>query len=337
MQSTHAFRVLPVVIVLAAPLVAQTRVRIASAGEWFYHAAAGRRLAQLEVGAVLEQGAAQGEWIEATLDGWIFAASVGPSAVRGFDLQVTRAPSENLRAAPDSTVLARLTVGFGLSRVEARGRWVHVRRRGWVRRAAVAPVPASSSASGGLTPGRRPGVTADSGAGVPVDVARVQAARATALYRAPDTMQDARLAANAPLRVLGRSGDWTRVALEGWVKTDDLRSAPPGVLVGVSAAEVRAEPDRYVGQTLRWTVQAISLRPADDLRPDIPEGARYLLARGPLPERGFVYVVVPEAKRAAVEALGPLATVQITARVRVGRGRYLGNPVVDLIALEVQP
>ena len=109
------------------------------------------------------------------------------------------------------------------------------------------------------------------------------------------------------------------------------------MLVGVSAAELRAEPDRYVGQTLRWTLQIIALRTADDLRPDIPDGATYLLARGPMPERGFVYVVVPDANRAAVEALSPLATVQITARVRAGRSRFVGNPVVDLVSLEVQP
>jgi hypothetical protein len=37
-----------------------------------------------------------------------------------------------------------------------------------------------------------------------------------------------------------------------------------------------------------------------------------------------------------VEALAPLATVQITARVRAGRSRFVGYPVVDLVSLEVQ-
>jgi hypothetical protein len=165
----------------------------------------------------------------------------------------------------------------------------------------------------------------------------MQAARSTTLYRAPDATSDATVGANAPLKVLGRAGEWTRVALEGWVKTADLQSAPAGVLIGVSAAELRAEPERYVGVTLRWTLQTIALRTADDLRPDIPDGATYLLARGPLPERGFVYVVVPPSKRAAVLALAPLATVHVTARVRTGRSRFIGNPVVDLITLEVQP
>ena len=37
-----------------------------------------------------------------------------------------------------------------------------------------------------------------------------------------------------------------------------------------------------------------------------------------------------------VNALPPLATVQATVRVRVGRSRYIGNPVVDLVTLEEQ-
>jgi hypothetical protein len=50
-----------------------------------------------------------------------------------------------------------------------------------------------------------------------------------------------------------------------------------------------------------------------------------------------VYVVVPETRLAAFRAVPPLAELQITARVRNGRSRYLGNPVVDLISLEGGP
>ena len=315
---------------------------MAADGEWFYQTAAGRRLAQLAEGAALEQGVTQGAWTQVTLDGWIFATSVGPSKVPGFDLQVTRAPSENLRLAPGGAVLARLTVGFALDKVGDQGRWVHVRRQGWVRRAALRPVadPQAAIATPGASSGGPTtpvGAQTDTNPPAAVDPARVQSARSTTLFRAPDGAGDAALSANAPLKVLGRIGEWTRVQLEGWVKTADLQTAPPGVLIGVSAAELRAEPERYVGVTLRWTLQAIALRTADDLRPDIPDGATYLLARGPMPERGFVYVVVPQAKRAAVEALAPLATVQATVRVRTGRSRFIGNPVVDLVTLEVQP
>jgi hypothetical protein len=343
MQSIRALHVLPVVACLAVPLPAQVRVRVARTGEWFYQAAEGKRLAQLEAGAVVQQSAVQGEWAAVTLDGWIFKTSVGPTSVSGFDLAVTKAPSENLRTAPAGSVLAHLITGFALDKVDEQDRWVRVRRQGWVRRAALEPV--ADGAPGGpvstTPPGRQTRTTpADTGpAAAPIDASRVQATRGTTVYRAPDSAatDDARLTSGAPLRVLGRVGEWTRVQLDGWVRTADVQAAPAGVLVGVSAAELRAEPERYVGQVLRWTLEVIALRSGDDLRPDIPDGSAYLLARGPVPERTFVYVVVPESKRAAVEGLSPLATVQATVRVRTGRSRFVGNPVVDLVALEVQP
>ena len=77
-----------------------------------------------------------------------------------------------------------------------------------------------------------------------------------------------------------------------------------------------------------------AIQKADDLRPDIPSGASYVLARGPLPERGFVYVIVPDIKLPTFRALTPLAPLPVIVRVRNGRSRYLGNPVVDLVSLE---
>jgi hypothetical protein len=156
----------------------------------------------------------------------------------------------------------------------------------------------------------------------------------TTLYRAPDGPEAGTIAPETPLRVISRTGEWTRVQFEGWIKGGELQAAPSGVQLGVTAAELRAEPQRYAGQQLRWRVEFIAIQKADDLRPDIPSGATYLLARGPLPERGFVYIVVPDTKLGAVRALTPLAALQIIVRVRNGRSRYLGNPVVDLVTLE---
>jgi hypothetical protein len=328
---------------LATPLAAQGQLRVTNDGEWFHLEPNGRRLARLARGAIVTGGATRGAWMQVTLDGYIFATSVGPSPRPDFDLLVTRAPDENLRSAPGGALVAKLAEGFGLKRISSDDRWVRVTRDGWVLRGALAPVPdvtATRTAGadtlagqGGLTPGPRPG--ADS---APVPAAtRVQPARVTTLYRAPDGPEAGTVAVETPLRVLSRTGDWARVQFEGWVKSEDLQAAPPGVLVGVSAAELRAEPQRYAGQVLRWRLQYIAVQTADDLRPDIPHGATYVLARGPLPERGFVYVIVPDARLAAIGALAPLATVQVTARVRAGRSRYLGNPVVELISLEASP
>jgi len=321
------------------------RYRVNVDNAWFYQDVAGRRIARLARGAVLTGGASRNDWIQVTLDGWIFATSVGRSDRPDFDLLVTRAPNENLRAAPAGPLVAELSQGFGLKHAppDSSGRWVHVVREGWVQRSALAPMAdvvatrtvdpgdsAADTSQGRLTPRPRPGA----GDTVRVDSTRAQPVRMTTLYRAPDGPEAGTLTTDTPLRVLSRNGEWTRVQFEGWVKGGDLQAAPAGVLVGVTAAELRAEPQRYAGQVLRWNLEFIAIQKADELRPDIPSGSSYVLARGPLPERGFVYVIVPDARLSAFRALTPLVTMTITARVRNARSRYLGNPVVDLISLE---
>ena len=349
MQVSQIVLALLAVVSLATPSPARSqgagRYRITVDNAWFYQDVAGRRIARLSRGALVSGGATRNDWIQVTLDGWIFATSVGKSDRPDFDLLVTRTPNENLRAAPAGPLIAELAQGFGLKRATApdsSGRWVHVTREGWVQRGALAPVADvvatrtadttrdTSTAQGGPTPGPRPGDSTK------VDSTRAQPTRVTTLYRAADESgpEAGTLASDTPLRVLSRNGEWTRVQIEGWVKGGDLQAAPAGVQVGVTAAELRTEPQRYVGQALRWNLEFIAIQKADELRPDIPSGATYVLARGPLPERGFVYVIVPDARLPAFRALTPLATITMTVRVRNGRSRYLGNPVVDLISLE---
>ncbi|HJQ66030.1 MAG TPA: hypothetical protein VJ816_06620, partial [Gemmatimonadales bacterium] len=197
MQSTDALRLLPVVILFAAPIAAQARVRVSSDGAWFYQAAAGRRLAQLESGATLEQTAVQGEWAQVTLEGWIFGSSVGWTSRDGHDLAVTKAPSENLRAAPAGDIVAHLSKGFLLDKQSEQGRWVRVRRQGWMQRSALAAAGTTSpppAAPATATPTPRPVVPADTSPPAAVEAGRVQAARSTTLYRAPDATTDATVA-----------------------------------------------------------------------------------------------------------------------------------------------
>ncbi len=351
MQVSHIIPGLLAALSVAAPLAAdaqgRTRYRVTTESTWFYQDVAGRRIARLARDAVVTtSGATRNDWMQVTLDGWIFSTSVGPSDRPDFDLLVTRSPNENLRVAPAGPLLAELAQGFGLKRAassDSAARWVHVTRDGWVQRSALAPVADvvatrtvdSADADSTLTPGRRPGGGGGGGGdSARVDSSRAQPMRMTTVYRAPDGPEAGTLAAEIPLRVLSRNGEWTRVQFEGWVKGGELEVAPAGVLVGITAAELRAEPQRYVGQLLRWRLEFIAIQKGDELRPDIPSGSSYVLARGPLPERGFVYIIVPESRLPAFRALTPLVTMQITARVRNGRSRYLGNPVVELVSLE---
>ena len=54
--------------------------------------------------------------------------------------------------------------------------------------------------------------------------------------------------AGTPTRVLGRSGEWVRVQLEGWVRAGDLQSASGAAFSGVTAAEVRSDPASVLGR-----------------------------------------------------------------------------------------
>src|SRR5206468_6280797 len=118
MQSSRAFRALPVVLWLAlSPSVAaQARYRVITDGAWFYQEAGGKRLARLARGAIVVGGDAQDDWQGVTIEGWIFATSVGPTTRAGFDLGVTRAPEENLRSSPAGPLIAKLPEGFPLNR-----------------------------------------------------------------------------------------------------------------------------------------------------------------------------------------------------------------------------
>ena len=154
--------------------------------------------------------------------------------------------------------------------------------------------------------------------------------------RAPGGDTTGTLLPNAPVRVLARSGDWVRVQMEGWVRGTDLRPASEGVLVGVSGAEVRASPEQYEGRTLQWTLQLLSVETSDGVRRELPVGRRYMLARGPLPEVGFVYVLLQDDQVAEMQRLSPLSEVVTLVLVRVGGDRFLGNPVVELIDMSVR-
>src|SRR6267378_6879935 len=147
MQVSQIVRALLVVASLATPGPAASQVasryRVTADNTWFYQDVGGRRIARLARGAVLAGGAARNDWIQVTLEGWIFATSVGRSDRPDFDLLVTRTPNENLRAAPAGPLVAELAEGFGLKRAAApdsSGRWVHVTREGWVQRSALARV-----------------------------------------------------------------------------------------------------------------------------------------------------------------------------------------------------
>jgi hypothetical protein len=337
-----------VVLLLARPLAAQEERRVQEPTD-LHRAPDGNALVSLPAGAPVEAGKAEGDWRQVTVEGWIFRPSTSPTKREGFDLVVTSEEGENLRRAPNGPIVGRAREGTLLERVGEKGKWFRVRRDGWVPREAVpvktAPAKRARAAkpeadttvresAADTTRRGKPAATAKAAAagGPAPAVERIEILRETGLSRAPDSAPLATLPVGMPAQVVTRSGEWVRVQVEGWVRETDVKPAESGVLAGVSAAEVRASPDRFVGRTLDWRVQIIAVQLADELRPEIPPGQPYLLTRGPLPEPGFVYVTIPPERIAEFRALPPLHEMTLRVTLKAARTRYLATPVAELVS-----
>ncbi len=304
---------------LATPLPAQQDALVAEAVT-FRKEPGGTPLGTVPAGVSVRAGRAQGTWQEVTLAGWIFAASTAPDTRDGYDIAVRARPAENLRRAPNEGMVARLYTGALLKRLETRDGWHRVERTGWV--------PAT-----GLRKPSDPAPRVEAPAPT-TGGDRVLVGRGTILASAPSGEVAGSLVAGLPGRVLGRSGEWARVQLEAWVREVDLKPAPGGGALAVTAAEVRATPGRFLGEILEWRLQLIAIQTADELRAELPAGQPYLLTRGPLPEAGFVYVIVTREQLPQFEAGAPLQEYRVRVRLKAPRTKYLEIPVVELVSVE---
>jgi hypothetical protein len=315
-------------------------------------------LVTLPAGAEVEAGKTRGSWNEATVEGWIYTNSTERTQRDGYDLVVTTDAGENLRRSPNGPVVGRVREGTLLERVGQKGRWTRVRRDGWIPKQALASpakagrpatapasakLPAAAQGAGSPAGAQQPAPRGRAGAvtgappapaaDAPTGVDRMQTAREVPLAATPAGGTIATLPSGTPARIVARSGDQVKIQLEGWIPADAIAVSDSAALVGVSAAEVRAEPARFVGQTLEWRLQVIAVKTADELRSEMPPGQPYLLTRGPLPEPGFVYVIIPSSQTAAFQALPPLQEVVMRVAIRAARTRFLTTPVAELVSV----
>lgn len=322
-----------------------------------HNAPSGVVLARLSERRTLATGSARSGWREVTLDGWVATSLLRADRRNGFDVSVTGS-DVRLRAEPNGAEIALMEEGMLLDRVATRGRWTHVRRKAWVRNSAVAAAgptnvaersgPRASRATADSTAAAARDSQPDSAsaylpmaqAQAPVspaapgaDAEVMEAARAASLHAVPEGPQSGSFVPGTPVTIVGRAGEWVRVRAEGWVRESELKPATGGPLVGVTAAEVRANPERYVGETVEWRVQYVSTGIADELRPEMPPGQPYILARGPLPEPGFVYMMVTPQELAQISAFPALTELTVRASVRAARSRFLATPVIQLRTL----
>jgi hypothetical protein len=137
---------------------------------------------------------------------------------------------------------------------------------------------------------------------------------------------------DAPVQVLARDGEWTRVRIEGWTRTPVSGGAPAGAAAPTLTA-MQADPDAFKGRDVDWTLRFVSLQVADAVRTDFTPGEWFILARDPNGETGFVYVAVPADQVAAARRLMPFQSFRISGKVRTARSPLMGHPIVDLVRL----
>jgi hypothetical protein len=336
-QSSPGLRSLPACVALlallfVAPVWAQDQSEI-STDTRLRKEPEGLPLVSLPAGTEVEAKGARGDWHEVVVEGWIFSSSTAPTNRDGFDLVVRASDGENIRQSPNGEVVGRVRNGTLLRRLETRGGWTRVSRAGWVPTAAIAtPTPRDTPAVAQPQPAKSQTATATAPAKTDGDADRGAVARETGMFATPQGGQYGTLETGAPARVLGRSGEWVHVQVEGWIRGGDLEEGSAGTLTGITAAEVRSDPARYLGRAVEWRLQVIAVQTADELRTEMPRGQNYLLTRGPLPEPGFVYVTVSDNQAAEFRTLPALQELTLRVVIRAPRTKYLTTPVVEYVA-----
>ena len=340
---------------LLVPIIASAQTTI-RANTPLHASPDGVLLATVHGGAKVDRGPAKGGWTRVTLEGYVYKTGIGGKRDT-FDIS---ASSDGIllraSASPKGTQLASLKEGMGLVQVGRRGEWLKVRRTAWVKSASLSGKSAPTVASAPTRAPDSPDSTRpSSGTGVPGDeatsaahgdvagstdsTARASSAPAMAAGRraelrlAPGGRAVAALDSNANVSVIARERGWALVRLEGWVPDSSLVPVDGTVLTAISAAGLRAEPDRYRGQTVRWEVQKIALQAADPLRRDLAPDEPYILARGPGEERSLLYLALPRALVEQARRIEPLTRITVTARVRTGRSEPSGVPLLEVISI----
>jgi hypothetical protein len=301
--------------------------------ENFRAAPAGTVVAEVLAGTELRLGDSQHRWRQATLEGWIWSASVREDRRDGHDLVVAPSDGENLRATPNGEILARLRAGMLLDRLDRDGNWVRVRRTAWIWAPSLRIEEAAAPTAAGPRPAPPETATPEAGLTAGRDGAREFAtagAGGTVVLTRPAGDTLARVQRGGAMEVLAREGDWVRVRVEGWALTG-VEAPEEDVLRAVSRAELRDDPDRFRGRLVEWSVQFIALQQAERFRTDFREGEHFILARGPGDGDGFIYLAVPDDWLDEARRLAPLQRIRVLGRIRAAMSSLTEAPVIDLL------
>ena len=153
-----------------------------------------------------------------------------------------------------------------------------------------------------------------------------------ALRTAPGGAAVGELAQGAVVEPLARDRGWVKVRVDAWVPESLFVPADTAYRSELTAVDLRLDPDGTKGRVVRWEVQVVGLQRADPLRRDLESDEPFLLAIGPKGENVILYVAVPPALLNEAKAIPSMQTVILTARVRIGRSRPTGAPILDLLS-----
>jgi SH3-like domain-containing protein len=318
---------------VASPLLAQVTLAAPISAQ----DADGKSVARLSSGAKLTVGEAKGAETKVTLNGWVDESRLRINSekktgvVKGESMLRIRAS-----ASLEGAVYAELRPGVSVTTGAKDGTWIRVSRVMYVSTSSLGK---QEKAVAKAPPQPAPKVVAKIPAPAPSPVVEVPqiaptgsyaASRPTKLVTAPGGRVSGELPKGAIVEPMARDHGWVKVRIEGWVNERDLTPADSSYASTITAADLRAEPERMRGKTVRWEVQILSLQTADPLRSDFAKDEPYLLARGPGTENAILYLAVPPSMLQEVKSIPPLTPMIITARVRTGRSEPVGTPILDL-------
>jgi hypothetical protein len=296
----------------------------------------GAAIATVQAGAKVRVRDRRGALSRITLDGFIHRSLIGGRR-DSFALSV-RAPSgARLRESPATNArsLATLRDGMGLTQVSRAGDWVRVRRVAWISSSRLGnqSEPEAREQAAGSVDTRQEATPPQRTPDPPIGNL-LTPTRQTSMRVAPEGDSIGGVRPGAVLVPLARERDWVRVRVEGWVRENELQPVDSMVQTRLSAADLRADPERNRGVVVRWNVQVLSpIQRADPLRRELAENEPYIIARGPDTESALLYLAIPPSMVDAVAAIAPLTGVVITGRVRTGRSSPVGVPILDLVSI----
>jgi len=345
----------------ALPLGAQSRL---AADTDLRSSPTGNPVAMLKGGTSWSTGTTRNGWTRVSIQGWVESSRfAGPRD--SFPQSIGGAATLRIREEPslDGRILGEFRGGAGLRIVERRGTWAKIRRDAWLpagsfttaaARTPPRPAPAAGAPGAPRTPAT-PNRAAPAPATAPQSAAARSATRGAdrgadpaaapaavsgalradapaALRTAPGGAAVGELAQGAVVEPLARDRGWVKVRVDAWVPESLFVPADTAYRSELTAVDLRLDPDGTKGRVVRWEVQVVGLQRADPLRRDLESDEPFLLAIGPKGENVILYVAVPPALLNEAKAIPSMQTVILTARVRIGRSRPTGAPILDLLS-----